>query len=297
MNIEKWLKKNTTSLKGKTIAITGSSGDIGKQTCYILASLGANLIFLNRNENKSRELKEELLDLNNDIFVDYINVDFENFKSVKNALVELDKYDLDILIVNAGAYKVDRRISDIGYDNVFQINFISPYFLIKKTMEKMRLKHSGKVVVVSSIAHNYSCLNELDIDYKKEKKQSKVYGNSKRFLTFSLYELFKNEKEIELSIVHPGITLTNMTGHFPKPIYWMMKYPMKWIFISNKKAALNIILGVFKSCNYKYWIGPKIFNVWGYPKYKLLNTVSKDESESIYKISEKIYIENKDINL
>ena len=49
MNIKKWIKQNTKSLKGKTIAITGSNGGIVSNTIKIILGLEANFIFINRN--------------------------------------------------------------------------------------------------------------------------------------------------------------------------------------------------------------------------------------------------------
>ena len=53
MNTEKYIKTNFKSLKGKTVAVTGSTGGIGKELCSQLCSLGASLILLDRNEEKS----------------------------------------------------------------------------------------------------------------------------------------------------------------------------------------------------------------------------------------------------
>ena len=142
-------------------------------------------------------------------------------------------------------------------------------------------------MAVSSIAHNYSKIDVNDIDFSNCKAASKVYGNAKRFLTFSLYSLFNNDKT--LSIVHPGITLTNITAHYPKLIFAVIKHPMKIIFMSPKKAALCIIYGVFNGCHNREWIGPRVFNIWGIPKKQTLNTCTKDEAKQICEISEKIY--------
>ena len=140
MNIDKWLKKNTNDLNGKVIAISGASGDLGRETCKILVSLGANLIFLNRNEDKTNNLKEELYSLNDKVNIDFIKIDFENFNSVVEGTNKLKEYDIDVLIINAAAYKIKRRISDIGYDNVFQINFVSPFYMIKEIFKEMKIK-------------------------------------------------------------------------------------------------------------------------------------------------------------
>ena len=45
MRYYRWLNKNTDSLKGKTVVISGSTGGIGQELCEYLAFLGANIIW------------------------------------------------------------------------------------------------------------------------------------------------------------------------------------------------------------------------------------------------------------
>ena len=52
MRIEKWLKKNTSSLVGKRVAVTGSTGGLGGEICRYLARLGADLILVDRNRER-----------------------------------------------------------------------------------------------------------------------------------------------------------------------------------------------------------------------------------------------------
>ncbi len=286
--IKNWIKNNCDELNNKLVAITGSTGDLAKEICKTLASLGANLLFLNRNKEKTASLKKELLSTYG-IKIYEINVDLESFESVKKASEELNKYDIDVFILAAGAYKIERRISDIGYDNVYQINFVSQYYLARKVAEKMEANKKGKIVIVSSIAHNYSKINENDIDFKNNTHCTKVYGNSKRFFMFSMYELFKNFKYVKLSVTHPGISYTNITNHYPKWLLYIIKYPMKIIFSNPKKASLSIVEGIYDDCNYLEWIGPKTFNVWGYPKKEKVKTCNESEILKISKITNDIY--------
>ena len=290
MTIDKWIKLNTHDLSGQTVAITGATGGIGIQVCKILSSLNANLILIDRNEDLDVALKNELLQINPNISVNFVNVDMEDFQSMQECVKQLSNFNkIDVLILNAGAYAIPRKITNIGYDNVFQINFVSPYFLVKSLLPILRKSNNPKVVLTSSIAHNYSKIDERDIDFRTRKKSNLIYGNSKRFITFSLMELFEQNKDISLSIVHPGITFTKITNHYPKFIYAIIKYPMKMIFISNKKASLNIIKGVFDKTDYMEWIGPSASNIWGYPKKKKLKTCSKEESAKIFDTAENIY--------
>ncbi len=287
MKKEKWLLKNTHSLSGKTAAVTGTTGGIGKELCCCLAQLGANLILLDRNPNLSQAFSQELTSKFN-ITVKCINVNLEDFDSVKAATESLKKESIDIFIHNAGAYSIPRKTCETGFDNVFQINFASPYYIIKQLLPQLSIRN-GRVVAVSSIAHNYSKIDEQDIDFKTRKKASLVYGNAKRFLTFSLFELFENEEKVSLSITHPGISFTKITNHYPKLIFALIKHPMKLIFMKPKKACLSVLKGVFTPCSYHSWIGPRLFDVWGMPRLKKLNTCTKAESKVIGKIADKQY--------
>ena len=141
-------------------------------------------------------------------------------------------------------------------------------------------------MAVGSIAHRYSKSDAADIDFSTRKKASLVYGNSKRYLMCALPALA--EKDGEIVIVHPGITFTNITAHYPKLIFAIIKHPMKVVFMSVKKATLSILAGAFWSTSGDEWIGPRLFDVWGLPRRKRLK-ISDAESESIRAATEDIY--------
>lgn len=286
MNINKWLKQNTNDLTGKTIAITGSTGDLANKLVFVLAKLNANLILLNRNKEKTEKQIKELFTLYPNIQIEFIECDLSNFETVKQTAEILKQKSIDFLYLSSGIYNVARFKTELGYDNIFQTNFVSHYYLAKELLPTLK-QNNGKIIAVGSIAYNYSKINEHDIDLSNIKKASKVYGNSKRFLTFALHKLCKKEN-IPLSIVHPGVTLTNITNHYPKVINWLVKAGIKLLFPTNKKAVLSLIKGVFEITQYNYWIGPSIFNIWGTPKNKKLK-IKNIESEKIYIIAEKIY--------
>ena len=288
MRFDKWLGKNTESLAGKTVAISGSTGGLGKHLCRYLLYLGARLVLLDRNRERSEKNKLSLEAEFAGAEISLVRLDLVDVISVRAATEELKAIEPDILIHNAGAYSIPRCTSNSGYDNVYTINFASPYYMIRELLPTLR-KKQGRVVVVGSIAHNYSHINEDDIDFAGVKKASKVYGNAKRYLMFSLYELFKTEEDVSLSVVHPGITFTNITSHYPKLIFALIKHPMKVIFMSPEKAALSIVKGFFDPTEYHTWYGPRIFNVWGLPSKKTLHTCSIAESERIAIISEDVY--------
>ena len=293
MKIEKWIEENTKSLKGKTVVITGSTGGLGKAIVKHLTSLGANFILCNRDIKKSEAQKQEILENSPNSVVKILSLDLSNFESVNDTLKVLEKEKFDFFILNSGVYNVKRFETSLGFDNIFQINFLMPYYMVNKLIKKIK-NEKIKVIAMGSIAHNYSKLNEKDIQFLNVKKSSKAYGNSKRFLMFSLFELAEKEK-VDIVICHPGVTLTNMTNHYPKAINWFVKFGIRLVFPSPQKASLSVIKALFSRTKKNEWVGPSIFNIWGYPKKSFLKTCTQEESLKIFEISEKLYkkIDNK----
>ncbi len=272
-------------LDGKTVAISGATGGLGKELCRRLAKMGAELILIDRNRVRSEGLIVELKSSFPLLKARHITLDLEDIERVREVAKELCKTPPDHLILNAGAYSIPRYKCSTGFDNVFQINFVSPYYLARTLLPYIKNK-GGRVVIVGSIAHNYSKVDLGDIDFSTRSAASKVYGNAKRYLMFSAMRL---EYAENVSITHPGIAVTNITAHYPKVIYAIIKYPMKLIFMHPRKACLPILCGLFESCGENEWIGPRVFNVWGAPKKQTLNTAAKEEQKSICDIAEKIY--------
>ena len=274
---DRWIERNTCSLKGKTVAISGSTGGLGRELCAYLAELGADLILLDRNQKLSLSHRDKLLSENGGIRVTCIPLQLDDPHSVHSAAEELKHHPVDVFISNAGAYSIPRRVCDSGYDNVFQINFVSPYIIINELMPLLR-QRQGRVVIVGSVAHRYSKSDPTDIDFSTRHKASLVYGNSKRYLMFTLAEMFVHEPHVGFAVTHPGITFTNITAHYPKLIFALIKHPMKIIFPSPKTACLSVLRGVFEDTHGCEWIGPRLFDVWGLPKKKELR-VSDAELE------------------
>lgn len=284
MNISKWLDNNTFSLEEKTVAISGSTGGLGRELCYYLASLGADLVLVDRNRQKSSELKADLESIFDEVDITLLTADMSDISSVKAATDELLNMEIDYLILNAGAYSIPRYTCDTGYDNVFQINFISPYYMARKLLPGIK-ERGGRIVAVGSIAHNYSKIDESDVDFATRKQASLVYGNAKRYLTYSLFAL----DDESISVTHPGISFTGITNHYPPAIFALIKYPMKIIFMKPDKACLSVLSGMFSDCHSGEWIGPWLFDVWGRPARKPLRTADTAEATKIAKIAEEIY--------
>lgn len=287
MNIDRWIKENTSSLKDKRVAISGSTGGIGREICRILAKLGAEIIMLDRSRERAMAIAEELVSEFPDVSINYMRLDLEDTACVKK-VTEVLLYDTpDYLILNAGAYHIPRKACDLGYNNVLQINYISPYYMARTLLSKIK-ERGGRIIAVGSIAHAYSETDESDYDFSSRSASSLVYGNAKRRLMYSFAELGEGA-----CIAHPGITLTNITAHYPKLIFAIIKHPMKVIFMKPRSACLSIVKTMFADIKPQTWTGPRWFDVWGRPSEKPLGKIKDSEKAAISDFAEKCYNEMK----
>ncbi len=274
------------SLCGRTVALSGATGGIGRELCKKIASLGGSLILLDRSRERSEALIRDLCRDFPDLVAKHITLDLEDMERVRAVAELLEDESVDFLILNAGAYSIPRHNCASGYDNVFQINFLSPYVLMRRLLPTLEAR-GGKAVVVGSIAHRYSKTDMSDIEFKRVRGSGKVYGNAKRFLMFSA--MAQGGQSGAVCITHPGIAVTNITAHYPKWLYTIIKYPMKIIFMHPKKACLSILAGLFEDSGEFSWIGPRVFDVWGLPKKSRLRGCTRHEAEEISKIADVLY--------
>ncbi len=288
MTTKAWLKRNTATLKGKTVAISGSTGGLGKALCDILVRCGASLVLLDRNPHKLKAHKGVLEMRHRGAQVECILMDLADVASVERAARRLEKLPIDVLILNAGAYAVPRYDTSSGLDNVFQINFAAPYYLVRRLMPHLA-KKNGRVVVVGSIAHRYGKIDPQDPQFRTRKRASQVYGNAKRCLMIAMHELFLGRDDVSLSLVHPGIAVTGITSHYPEWLYTLIKPPMQVIFMHPKRACLSILRGIATPTEYGTWHGPWLFDVWGLPVKSRLRGIGQGEKEQVVKVAKSVY--------
>ena len=116
------IKKQKKLLEGNVVVITGSTGTIGFETYKIFKNYGAEVILLDFNHKKIKELQSKIKDT-------CIYCDVTNKRSVENAFKLICKKfgGIDILISNAGNAPSGTiaEVSDELLRKSFEVNFFS----------------------------------------------------------------------------------------------------------------------------------------------------------------------------
>ena len=167
---------------GKTALVTGGSRGIGKQICNDLELLGANVISLS---SKDFDLSSE-----------------DGLSQITN-WIDTHCNKIDILVNNAGINfnEYIDVLDESKLDNLYRVNTKAPFLITKAVSKKMKIKESGKIINIASIAAN------------RVRDGRTAYSTSKAgliaFTKVIALELAKYN--ILCNTVSPGFTLTDMT--------------------------------------------------------------------------------------
>lgn len=271
MNI-KWFKNNTYPLNDKVVILTGATGGFGINLANNLLKLNCKLIFCYRN----KELLEKFKSENKHTNIDYVELDLSSLSNVDsfvNYIYSNYSDGIDYLINLAGVYNLSHKLTSDGHDLMFMVNHLASYYLVKRLLPLLNKKNDARVVSVNSIAYKITKIPCIDKELQNCENLMKVYGLSKRYLTFcSVYNKFNLNKEypnVKFILAHPGVSATNLFKKKDGSKNNNLANIMRLLFPSPKQASLNILYAMFvKDDAFDFtMVGPRgLFHIWGRPK-------------------------------
>lgn len=191
----------------KTILITGSTDGIGLATARMLAPLGHDLLLHGRSPEKLERTKETLGALAGTGSVETYVADLSRLADV-GALAQAvaDRHGkLDVLINNAGVFKIAEPRTQDGLDVRFAVNTLAPYLLTQRLMPLFG--DAGRVVNLSSAAQSSVDLEALAGQGRLSDMEA--YAQSKLALTMWTRDiaLARGERGPLIVAVNPGSLL------------------------------------------------------------------------------------------
>jgi NAD(P)-dependent dehydrogenase (short-subunit alcohol dehydrogenase family) len=235
-NIAAMIKNNgraplvcNSDFRNRLVVITGATSGIGFLTARKFASAGANLLCINRNEEKSKALKSEI-EKDFGVRCNYIIADLGNLKDVFNAAekLRLTETPIDVLIHNAGVYLTKRELTPEGYDKVFVVHHLSSFVLNILLSEKLKTQQIARIIIVSSEGHRFAAwgLQLDDLNWEKRRYSGlKSYGSAKlaQLLSMLILADYFRSSGVTINAMHPGAVRSD-TGRENGAVYrWFKK--------------------------------------------------------------------------
>lgn len=235
---------------GKLVVITGATSGIGLCAARKYASMGARLVMINRNVEKSKRVCKGISD-DFGVRAEYFTADLSLLTDIQRAgryLAELEQ-PIDVLIHNAGIHLEIRHETADGLETNFALHYLAPFILTKMLMPKLSRDRAGRIIFVGSEGYRFAMwgLDLDDLQWERNKYSGlKAYGAGKLAQLLSMHIFAKELAPYGATInaMHPGMVRSESGKDNGKLYKW---YKRK--FIDARSAAPE------KSAEALYYLG------------------------------------------
>lgn len=231
-------------LYGKTILITGASDGIGRIAALELAKMGATIVGVGRNLEKSANVAKDLRAIS--AASEVLVYDLSLMTQVRALAAELSVRlpRIDVLLNNAGAIFYTKSITAEGMENTFALNHLAPFLLTNLLLNTL-IASQARVVTVSSAWHHNGVINFDDPMYERRAYSPwGAYGQSKLANILFANELARRVAGtgVTSNSLHPGFVYTSFGSNQPSMLAKAVSLASRVVGISAEKGAATSIL-------------------------------------------------------
>ncbi len=197
-----------SSLKGKSILVTGATGEIGQAIVTLCLKLGAAVFVNARDEEKLHTLLDEWGDKAFPLIYDVTDEKAvkEHFRQIQKMQMQSDIGPLYGLVNNAGVmYEAPVTVNSMDkLKEQLNINFLAPYQHMQLACRLMARQRKGAIV------------NLLSQVGEQGSSGMSAYASSKAALKGATLSLAKELAPVGIRVngVAPGFIDTSMTKHY-----------------------------------------------------------------------------------
>ena len=229
-------------MKGKVCVVTGATSGIGKATATALARLGATVVLVGRDRDRTEAAaaevsaaggpppRTEVADL----------ASLEQVRGLAERLGGLER--IDVLVNNAGLVLGERRVTADGLEHVLALNHLAPFLLTSLLLPKLTQSAPARVVTVTSDAHSAARLDLSDLNLERDWDSWRSYANSKLANILFTRELARRLEGtgVTANCAHPGVVRTGF-GRQARPILRLGITIARPFLLSPERGADTIV--------------------------------------------------------
>jgi NAD(P)-dependent dehydrogenase (short-subunit alcohol dehydrogenase family) len=202
-----------SDLKGKTVLVTGATAGIGRETALGLAKLGAHVVLVGRNPEKTRRVCDELKAATGNQQVDFLLADLSLLADVRKlAATFLERFGtLHVLVNNVGAINLTRQVTSEGHELTFVMNHLGLFLLTELLTPALQKGAPSRIINLSSDAHRAGSIDFDDLQAERGYSSFRAYSRSKLMNILFTRELARRlaDQKITVNAVHPGMVASD----------------------------------------------------------------------------------------
>ena len=209
------------TMNGRICLVTGGTNGIGKSTAQELAQMGATVIIVGRDAQKTSRVVNEIRATSGNPKVRPMLADLSSQLDVRRLADEFKSQyaHLHVLINNAGAVFMKRQLSMDGIEMTFALNHLAYFLLTDLLLDTLKASAPARIINVSSNAHTSGKI-EFDNLQGERIYSPRVYENSKLANILFTTELARRLQGtgVTVNALHPGFTATGFARNNGKAI-------------------------------------------------------------------------------
>jgi NAD(P)-dependent dehydrogenase (short-subunit alcohol dehydrogenase family) len=210
-------------LTGRRVVITGAATGLGRESARVLASHGASVTVLARNEERAAGAAAQVEALVPGAHIEHGVVDLADLSTIREfAAGYLATHDaIDVLMNNAGVMACPFGRTVDGFETQFGTNHLG-HFLLTALLSPALLRGTApRVVTLTSAGHSRSDVDLVDPNFHSTEYSAWVaYGRSKTANALFARELARRGGPLGLLSfsVHPGVIITDLGRHLTEEL-------------------------------------------------------------------------------
>lgn len=203
-------------MQNKVVIVTGATNGIGEFTAKALATKGATVVLVSRNQARLNTSIEKIKSATGNENISGIQADLSVMAQVRQAAETfLAQYSrLDVLVNNAGAIFENRQESADNYEMTLALNHLN-YFLLTHDLlpilqQTANTYGEARILNVSSGAHYRGKIDFQDFQAMHDYNSFRRYSETKLMNILFTYALAKRLQGTGVSVntLHPGFVDT-----------------------------------------------------------------------------------------
>jgi len=214
-------REKMVTMQGKICLITGGTNGIGKSTAQELARMGATVVIVGRNAQKTSQVVKEIRAASGNNSVESLLADLSSQQGVRRLANEFkSKYShLHVLLNNAGGFFMRRQLSVDGIEMTFALNHLAYFLLTNLLLDTLKASAPARIINVSSDAHASGKI-EFDNLQGERGYSPRAYDNSKLANILFTMELARRLEGsgVTVNALHPGFVATGFAKNNGKVI-------------------------------------------------------------------------------
>ena len=191
-------------LEGRTALITGATSGLGRSTAESLARLGAQLILVGRNPEKTARVAEAIIGASGNSNVRTEIADLSLMAEVR-ALAARQQAPIHLLVNNVGVLLPERRETQEGLETTFATNLLGHFLLTELLIDK--LEAPARIINVSSGGMYTQRIRVEDLQMERGRYDGTVaYARTKRaqVILTEIWAERLRDRGIVVHSMHPG---------------------------------------------------------------------------------------------